>query len=205
MQNFDNRRFKNIMNQRKFSSDNESNFNENDVFKKYDNFAMNSLFLTRFKQKIVKFEIRIDRLMIDYQFEIIEFKKRFSLKFFFCLFAFTNSIVLITFDRNIEQRFNDCSIFELIDYNHIIDHVLNSLRRTTWNKICHRFAVLILIVASDKIYYNFIVLMLIVTSNIKQNLSQICDLFCRDKLVILNMKTANLSQNFHRQNSLYRM
>ena len=79
------------MNQRKFLSDNELNFDEINIFKKYDNFAMNFLFLTRFKQEIVKFEIRIDRLTIDYQSEVIEFKKRFSLKknsLFICIHEF---------------------------------------------------------------------------------------------------------------------
>ena len=77
-QRFGNRRFKNTMNQRKppGGSAGGPNPGQASVLKEYDDFAMNLLSLTRSRQGTVKLEVRVGRLMIDYQSGTTEFKKR---------------------------------------------------------------------------------------------------------------------------------
>lgn len=74
------RRFRNTMNQRKPSprsvSQNLPNSGEISVLKQYDNVASQLLSLTRSMQGDVKLEVRIGRLLIDYQSGSSEFKKR---------------------------------------------------------------------------------------------------------------------------------
>ena len=66
-----------IVNQRKTSISNESTQNENSTLKQYDDATVELLTMTRITQKHVKIELSIDRLLIDYQFEFSEFKKRY--------------------------------------------------------------------------------------------------------------------------------
>ena len=75
-QGFGDRRFMNTMNQRKAPGSVGPNLGQAAVLKEYDDFAKDLLSLTQSRQGIVKLEVRIGRLMIDYQSGSSEFKKR---------------------------------------------------------------------------------------------------------------------------------
>ena len=73
-QGFGNR--KNTMNQRKPPGGGGPNSGQASVLKEYEDFAKDILSLTRTRQGIVKLEVRIGRLLIDYQSGSPEFKQR---------------------------------------------------------------------------------------------------------------------------------
>ena len=79
---------KRIVNQRKISIPNESTQNENSTLKQYDDATAELLTMTRTTQEHVKIEFNIDRLLINYQSEFSEFKKKsFNVEQWFNVFS----------------------------------------------------------------------------------------------------------------------
>ena len=127
---------KRIVNQRKISISNESTQNENNIFKQYDDATAELLTMTRTTQKHVKIEFSIDRLLIDYQFEFFEFKKKyFNVEQWFNVFSNSFTFVrllrifiiekLIFFDSNanfiVQLKFsNERNVFIFEFYEQII-------------------------------------------------------------------------------------